>query len=182
MAGTRPYGQGRLHTQYAGVENIAILDGATTNGCGTARPCLAKRSPKPIVFKGIIDKNIFVDRITSRSAWENSPRGCSGTGFYLGQKKAAVAARAGRIPGAVNLPTSWMFTNEGTFKSKDDLAILAMVVVGQDPDREMITYCDTGTCCPTWHFVLKEVLGYKRVYLYDGSIEEWTADPHAPVQ
>ncbi len=170
--------------KYAGVENIAILDGGhnkwVRDGKALSREAV---HPKPIVFKGIIDKNIFVDKdYIQKRLGRILLVDVREPAFYLGQKKAAVAARAGRIPGAVNLPTSWMFTNEGTFKSKDDLAILAMVVVGQDPDREMITYCDTGTCCPTWHFVLKEVLGYKRVYLYDGSIEEWTADPHAPVQ
>jgi len=30
--------------------------------------------------------------------------------------------------------------------------------------------------------MLKEVLGYKRVYLYDGSIEEWTVDPNVAVE
>jgi 3-mercaptopyruvate sulfurtransferase SseA len=29
---------------------------------------------------------------------------------------------------------------------------------------------------------LREILGYQHVYLYGGSIEEWTADPDAPVQ
>jgi len=29
---------------------------------------------------------------------------------------------------------------------------------------------------------LKKVLGYKRIYLYDGSIEEWPMDTDATVQ
>lgn len=49
---------------------------------------------------------------------------------------------------------------------------MAAGVVGKDEDREIVTYCDTGTCCPTWRFMRKEVLGYHRVYLYDSSIEE----------
>lgn len=102
--------------------------------------------------------------------------------FFKGQKKAEVATKAGRIPGAVNLPTSWMFEKDGTFKPKDVLQSMVEGVIGKDREREIITYCDTGTCCPTWYFMLKEILGYKRVYLYDGSIEEWTADPGAPVQ
>lgn len=71
---------------------------------------------------------------------------------------------------------------DGRFKGKDTLESLAASVIGKEKDREIVTYCDTGTCCPTWRFMLKEVLGYKRVYLYDGSIEEWTADPNAPVE
>ena len=89
--------------------------------------------------------------------------------------------KPGHIPGAVNLPTSWMFAKDGSFKEKEVLDVLAAGVIGKDKNREIVTYCDTGTCCPTWYFMLKEVLGYKRIYLYDGSIEEWTADPNAPV-
>ena len=170
--------------KYAGVERISILDGGHNKWVRDGKVLSREAVHQiPIVFTGKIDKNLFVDKdYIQQRLGKILLVDVREPAFYPGQKKAAVAARAGRIPGAVNLPTSWMFTGEGTFKSKDDLAILASVVVGQDPDREMITYCDTGTCCPTWHFVLREVLGYKRVYLYDGSIEEWTADPNAPVQ
>lgn len=33
-----------------------------------------------------------------------------------------------------------------------------------------------------WWFLLMEVLGYKNVKNYDGSMEEWTKDPAAPVE
>jgi len=47
--------------------------------------------------------------------------------------------------------------------------------------REIITCCGAGKCCPTWALILREVLGYKNVKLYDGSFEEWTRDPNLPV-
>jgi len=170
--------------QYAGVENVAILDGGHDKWA-RERKALSRETvhPKPAVFKGQINRSIFVDKdYIQKNLTKILLVDVREPAFYLGQKKADVAARAGRIPGAVNLPTSWMFSNGGTFKTKEKLAALASGVVGKDPDKEMITYCDTGTCCPTWYFILKEVLGYKRVYLYDGSIEEWTADPEAPIQ
>jgi len=169
---------------YAGVANVALLDGGYIKWAREGRPVSKETvKPKPVKFKGQINRNIFVkkdyilknlDKVLLVDVREPA--------FFKGQRKAEVATKAGRIPGAVNLPTSWIFEKDGTFKEKEVLESLAAGVVGKDKDREIITYCDTGTCCPTWYFMLREVLGYQRVYLYDGSIEEWTADPGAPVQ
>lgn len=63
---------------------------------------------------------------------------------------------------------------------RESLASLAESVVGQDRDREIVTYCDTGQCCPTWALLLKEVLGYRQVRIYDGGLQEWMADPDVP--
>ena len=87
----------------------------------------------------------------------------------------------GHLPGAINLPTSWAFTPERTFKSKEQLTVLAEAAVGPDRSREIITYCDTGQCCPTWALILREILGYPNVRLYDGALQEWMHDPQAPV-
>jgi thiosulfate/3-mercaptopyruvate sulfurtransferase len=46
---------------------------------------------------------------------------------------------------------------------------------------EMIIYCDTGRLCSGWWFVLREMLGYKDVKAYDGSMQEWAKDPNTPV-
>ncbi|MEE9910976.1 MAG: sulfurtransferase [Deltaproteobacteria bacterium] len=169
---------------YAGVANVSLLDGGHIKWAREGKPESKKTvKPKPITFKGQINRNIFVKKDYILKNMEKILLvDVREPAFFTGKKKAEVATKAGRIPGAVNLPTSWMFEKEGTFKKSDVLGTLAEGAIGKDRDREIITYCDTGTCCPTWHFILKEVLGYKRVYLYDGSIEEWTADPGAPVQ
>lgn len=170
--------------QYAGVENVALLDGGHVKWAKERKP-LSKEivRPKPKVFKGEINRSIFVKKDYILKNLEKILLvDVREPAFFTGKKKAEVATKAGRIPGAVNLPTSWIFAKDGTFKEKEVLESLATGVIGKDKDREIITYCDTGTCCPTWYFMLREILEYKRVYLYDGSIEEWTADPNAPVQ
>lgn len=101
--------------------------------------------------------------------------------LYRGEKKQSFVEKAGRIPGSVNLPASEAYTATGTFKKKEALEAVAARVVGADKSREIITYCDAGKCCPTWAFILREVLGYKNVKLYDGSFEEWTRDVNLPV-
>jgi len=170
--------------QYAGMENVALLDGGHIKWVKEGKPLSQKvEHPKPKLFKGQINRTIFVKKDYILKNLEKILLvDVREPAFFTGMKKAEVATKAGRIPGAVNLPTSWIFAKDGTFKEKEVLESLAAGVIGRDKDREIITYCDTGTCCPTWHFMLKEVLGYKRVHLYDGSIEEWTADPNAPVE
>ena len=47
--------------------------------------------------------------------------------------------------------------------------------------KRMIRCCDTGRLCSGWWFMLSQVLGYRNVRFYDGSIEEWAEDANAPV-
>jgi thiosulfate/3-mercaptopyruvate sulfurtransferase len=101
--------------------------------------------------------------------------------FYFGVSKLEFVARPGHIKGAVNLPSAWIFTKEGAFKGKDDLAAMAAGVVGTDKSREIITYCDTGRLCSAWWWVFSEVLGYKSVKSFDGSSQDWAKDPKAPM-
>ncbi|MGA7105691.1 MAG: rhodanese-like domain-containing protein [Candidatus Deferrimicrobiaceae bacterium] len=63
--------------------------------------------------------------------------------------------------------------------SKEELAAYAAGVVGKDKAAEIITYCDTGLLASGWWFVLSEVLGYRNVKIYDGSMQEWATDAGA---
>ncbi len=101
--------------------------------------------------------------------------------FFFGVSKLDFVERAGHIKDAVSLPSAWIFTKEGTFKSKEGLDAMASGVVGKEMSKEMIIYCDTGRLCSGWWFIFREVLGYKDVKAYDGSMQEWAKDPNAPV-
>ena len=79
------------------------------------------------------------------------------------------------------MPAAWIFTKEGTFKSKEELEAMAAGIVGTDLSKEIIAYCDTGRLCTGWWFVLREILGYKDVKSYDGSSQEYAKDPNAPM-
>jgi thiosulfate/3-mercaptopyruvate sulfurtransferase len=87
----------------------------------------------------------------------------------------------GHIPGAFNLPTSCAFNEDKTFKTKEELAAIAEPAVGKDRSVAIVTYCDTGQCCPIWSYLLTQILGYTNVRLYDGGMQEWMQDPQAPV-
>jgi thiosulfate/3-mercaptopyruvate sulfurtransferase len=90
-------------------------------------------------------------------------------------------AKVGRIPGAFNMPTSCAFNEDKTFKTEEELTAIVEAAAGKDRSAAIVTYCDTGQCCPIWSYLIKQVLRYLNVRLYVGSMQEWMQDPQAPV-
>jgi thiosulfate/3-mercaptopyruvate sulfurtransferase len=90
------------------------------------------------------------------------------------------AQRAGHIPGAVNVPWAQAANEDGTFKSRAELAALygGKGVAGEQP---VVAYCRIGERSSHTWFVLKELLGYPDVRNYDGSWTEWGSVIGAPI-
>ena len=82
------------------------------------------------------------------------------------------AQRGGHIPGALNIPWSQAVSEDGTFKSAEELKKL-YESKGITSNREVITYCRIGERSSHTWFVLKYLLGYPDVKNYDGSWTEW---------
>jgi thiosulfate/3-mercaptopyruvate sulfurtransferase len=90
--------------------------------------------------------------------------------------------KRGHIPGAVNLPYELVYTKDGTFENRETLRSLASKVVGDSREREIIVLCCNGQFASAWWFALSEILGYKDVKVYDGSMEDWCGDENAPLE
>lgn len=89
--------------------------------------------------------------------------------------------RGGRIPGAVNILWSMVLQDDGTFKPLEALQEL-YASQGVTADKEATTYCVIGgRSSHTW-FVLKYLLGYPQVRLYDGSWLEWGGLVGVPIE
>jgi thiosulfate/3-mercaptopyruvate sulfurtransferase len=169
--------------QYAGIENVALLDGGMNKWFSDREPLsriIVRTKEKP--FQGKYRKDHFADKdyIQSRLGKiilldVREPE------YFTGKKKMDCVPKMGRIPGAFNLPTSCAFNQDGTFKTKEELTAIAEAIAGKDRTKEIVTYCDIGQCCPTWSYLLIEVLGYTNAKLYPGSMQEWMQDPQAPV-
>lgn len=82
------------------------------------------------------------------------------------------AQRAGHIPGAVNIPWGQAVAEDGSYKSKEELAKL-YGDKGIGANGEIVTYCRIGERSSHTWVVLKYILGYDNVRNYDGSWTEW---------
>ena len=170
--------------KYVGVPNAAILNGGQNQWNKEKKPLsqdLVKAKAKP--FKAEIGPNLFVDKaFVLANIGKTTIVDTRGPAFYEGKEKLAFVPKLGRIKGAVNLPVGQLYTPEGLYKDKAALAALAEKAAGNDRNKEIILYCDTGKTATAWAFIMTEMLGYKDVKVYDGSSMEWLADPNAPME
>jgi thiosulfate/3-mercaptopyruvate sulfurtransferase len=169
--------------QYAGIRNVALLDGGMNQWVKEKRSLstvVAKAKGKP--FTGRFNKDKFADKEYLRSRLGKiALLDVRERDYFEGKKKMDCIAAMGHVPGAFNLPTSCAFNDDGTFKSVEALSAIVEGVAGKDRSVEIVTYCDTGRCCPTWSYLMRELLGYKNVRIYDGGMQEWMQDPRDPV-
>jgi thiosulfate/3-mercaptopyruvate sulfurtransferase len=110
-----------------------------------------------------------------------SPQEYSGELIAMPGYEQEGAQRGGHIPGAASVPWAQAVTEDGTFKSADELSKLygdKGVTNGDD----IIAYCRIGErSAHTW-FVLHELLGKENVKNYDGSWTEWGNLVNVPVE
>ena len=168
---------------YGGVENVAVLDGAYNKWTADKKPVskeMAKATPsayQPKWNKAVLANKDYVMKVMKQALIVDTRT----PDAFFGVMKMDFVERAGHIPGAVCLPSVWMYAKDGTFKAKADMEAMAAGVAGKDKAREMIVYCDTGKFCTGLWFVLTQVLDYRNVKSYDGATEEWARDPQAPM-
>jgi len=202
VAGTTDAGPDRVNTtrvawtlKYAGVKTVGVLNGGYTKwSIREKRPMSTEFvRPKGKPYRGTFNKNLLATKayLTGRmgKALIVDVREHE---FFSGAMKLPFVDRAGRIAGAVNLPTAQVFDKYPpgehletccyTFKDAAQLMNMASGVVGSDRNREIIIYCDTGRVATAWWFLLHEVLGYTNVRNYDGSMQEWARDPGSRVE
>lgn len=87
--------------------------------------------------------------------------------------------RRGHIPGSRNFPARELFDGEGAYRSPDDLAARSAPIVADAP-RPLILYCGGGISAAASALALT-LLGETQISIYDGSLEEWAADPTLPL-
>jgi thiosulfate/3-mercaptopyruvate sulfurtransferase len=90
---------------------------------------------------------------------------------------------AGHIPGAVNVPTARNLTEDGRFRSPEELREL-YAGVGATPEAgergEVAAYCGSGVTA-VHDIIAMEVAGI-RAALYPGSWSGWITDPGRPIE
>lgn len=162
---------------YAGVKNVAILDGGFPKWVEEGRPVTtAVPEVSPVTYQGKVNGEMFVSteyvqgKIGEAIIVDNRD-----AVVYTGEVIEPFADKPGHIPTAKSLPTPLIWNEDSTltYKSVEALKQMASSVIGEDKDQEIIVYCGVGGYASSWWYVLTQILGYENVKFYDGSAQEW---------
>ncbi|HYP51791.1 MAG TPA: rhodanese-like domain-containing protein, partial [Pyrinomonadaceae bacterium] len=168
---------------YAGLgKNTSLLDGGMPAWTAAGKALTKEVStPKPGSLKIETNENVLA-RADFVKANLNKPEvkiiDARTPNFWDGSS-AGGQPRAGRIPGAKNVPFSTLTDEKGFLKDEAGLRKI-FEDAGVKPSDTVVAYCHIGQQGSLAYFAAKS-LGYK-VKLYDGSFQEWSRLPDLPVE
>jgi thiosulfate/3-mercaptopyruvate sulfurtransferase len=176
---------------YAGVANVAILDGGYPKWASEGR-ATTKEVPavKSVTYRNEVNKAMFVStNNVQRQMRDAVIIDARDANVYSGLAIEPFTDKAGHIPNAKSLPAPsiWNQNPDGTYTYKDPktLGKMASGVIGESPDprsQDIIVYCGVGGYASSCWFVLTQVLGYQKVKLYDGSAQQWAKNYDMVIQ
>lgn len=166
--------------KYYGHDNVQVLNGGYEKWVSERRPVTHetkaikktdfKAIPKPemvATLKWLLDKKKDIVILDMRTFAE-----------YIGTNPAD-NKRGGSIPGAINI--EWVeFAGGSTVKSAEDIQKV-LNKYGVTKDKEIVTYCNFGIGRSTYGFMVLKMLGYEKVRVYGGSMEEWSSKGELPI-
>ncbi|MDH5525767.1 MAG: sulfurtransferase [Nitrospirota bacterium] len=152
-----------------GHDDIRVLDGGYPKWRdeGRATAMLPTR-PRTVKFVPNLRTGTSIDRDGVAACMNGAAPGT----VVVDTRGADEFADQGHVPGAVNLPWSAMYRNDGTFLLDTDLLPM-LEKAGISPDKEIVPYC-TGGVRSAVVFMVLHLKGYPKVKNYDGSWWEWT--------
>ncbi len=160
----------------------SLLDGGMPAWRGAGKPLTAAvRAPARGKLTLKIRDNAVVDAAAVQSLL-NKPAyillDARLPNFYKGESPG-MAARAGHIPGAVNLPYTSLFDQSFKLKSRPELEALFREA-GVKPGTKIVAYCHIGQTASLVYIVAR-YLGFD-ASLYDGSFTDWSSRRELPVE
>jgi len=162
---------------YLSHQNVSMLDGGITKWKKENLSLETKPNGfKPSVFSGKINPDIISGFEYVQNNLENVKiLDVRSSGEYNGD--IVRAAQSGHIPNAINIDWNQNISEDGTFKSDNELSKM----YEYPKDSEIVTYCQGAYRAANSFLVLKK-LGFKNVRVYLGSWGEWGNKLELPVE
>ena len=157
-----------------GHSTVALLDGGWSAWTGSISTEAHTKAPSSFTAKG--DGKLVSsmdDVLAALGKSEFVILDTRAPGEFTGETVLSGAGKGGRIPGAVLIDWVDNMDENTILKSAKDLKSLYKAK-GVTPDKKIITYCHAGYRASFTAFVLKELLGFPNVFMYDGSWLEWS--------
>ncbi len=176
---------------YLGHTKCAILNGGFNAWEQREKPLTSKPTvPLTGNFKASVNQNklITLDQLKKKLG----KKGCVIVDLrephhHFGHEKKSFIPVFGHIKGSLLMPAAYMTIGGQDFSPaylRDKNSLLHMAKgsgIPSDTNIEIIVYSNTGLQAALGYFVLNDILGYKNVRLFDGSMLEASKDKHVPI-
>jgi thiosulfate/3-mercaptopyruvate sulfurtransferase len=172
----RTAARGWFTLRHFGARKVALLDGGFQKWLAEGRPTESGEPPPRSARFDASEKANVVGKDQIVAGLDLPLLDARGRARFEGSEpdpRSGVVP--GHIPGARNLPSSELFSSDGTFKSVSELKRL-FVEAGIDPERPFVASCGSGVTASSLLFAA-HLIGNDDTRLYDGSWSEWGADP-----
>ncbi|MEK9751914.1 MAG: rhodanese-like domain-containing protein [Rhodospirillaceae bacterium] len=170
----------------AGLDTVSILNGGMEHYLDFKTPPLEKDPaiPRPTKFKSEFQPRYLATQadIKMSIAKKGALIDLRPSDQFLGVNKTDKVKRHGTLPGAVNVPGTWLTQDDGGVFCNAETLKKLFAAANAPTSGEIITFCNTGHWSSLGWFVQQEILGNKDVRMYDGSLADWAAKDDNPVE
>lgn len=173
-----------------GHEDVRLLDGGRAKWEAEGRPYTTEApTPEPTDYP-VIERDDSVERAYRDDIVPHlgkplidvrSPEEYSGERTTAPAYPEEGALRAGHIPTSRNIPWARAVAEDGSYKTRAELAAIYEGEAGISSGDEVIVLCRIGERSSHSWFALKYLLGYENVRNYDGSWTEWGSLVGVPI-
>ena len=176
----RTAARGWFMLRHFGARQVAILDGGFQKWSAEGRPVESGEPlPRPARFEAATRPAEVVSQSDISAGLGTALIDARGKARFEGtEPDPRPGVAAGHIPGARNLPFASLYKDDGTFRSRDEIA-QTFAVAGADVHAPFVASCGSGVTANSLIFAA-HLLGNRATRLYDGSWSEWGADPSTP--
>ena len=169
--------------KWLGHEAVAVLDGGLQawKDAGGATEVGPFTAPAPAQFevKAPLRQLVLTDAVVAHLGQPAQTVGDARAGARYRGEVEPLDPVAGHIPGALNRPFGENFTEDGRFKSAEQLKTEWDRVLGNRPASSVVHHCGSGvTAVP--NLLAMELAGFGPTALYAGSWSEWCRTPGLP--